>query len=1071
MIMTRHILSCIVIILGMVSSVLAVPGKDVVVDGNLTKIPLGNHLAYYLDHDRELTIDGISSPGFQGRFRSFTSETPSLGYSSAALWARFVLVNPETSATRVILEYAYPAIDDVSLYIPEKKGFSVKRGGDRHPASIKEIPSRTITFPLDLEPGRHVCYGRITSSGSMVVAMNLYERNYFRNQQVRDMTFFGLYFGVMLALVAYNLLIFFAMKETSFILLALFSLSLTIYSAVHAGIAYHYIWPENPDFANISYPLFLSLSIVLAIQFSRNYLATASSMRTVDRVLQLALLFGFFAAASPLFLDYYHSTHLSIVYSLVTIMLLLSIGTFLFFRGARPAIFYLAAWAIIMIGGAYSAGGAFGLLHESLMTDWSYQIGSPLLILLLSLGVSDKINTMRKAHAGAMAAMSESEAKYRTVIDSAHDGIMVIIDHRLMYVNNSLVTMLGYSQQELLGRDFLDLFPETEMGKSMVENIYRERMNGMSAPSRYECQMLTSRGDIVDTMISAAVAVFGGFRGSIAIISDISAQNQSRRVIVEQFEKIQHQYRELEVLNTELNEAHARLISANRALLDEKEQLAATLSAIGDAVIVYNDRGLVQLMNSNAEELTGWSCTEALGAPASEVVRISDTHAADRIFRRYPLEYDSRGLDTIGIPFAMTDRHNHEKIIEINGSHIRINDCESGGVVLAIRDITGKVRLEKEILNMNKMESLGVLAGGIAHDFNNLLTAVTGNASLARSLEPGDGPVAHLLEKIEQAGRRAINLTHQLLTFSKGGEPVKKALHLDDLVRESAALILSGSKIKTRFDFDPVLLTVDADPGQISQVFNNIIINAMQAMPGGGMLVIKAENVDDISGRAPLPGGPYVAVSFTDHGMGIHREYLNRIFDPYFTTKQGGPGLGLASSYSIIKKHDGYIGVVSEPGRGTVFTVFLKASSNDAPRESKSAHRKTPGEGAILVLDDEEMILDVTSQMLEHLGYRADRARDGREAAVRYLAAREKGDPYRAVIMDLTIPGGMGGRECLDMIRKSDPDVIAIVSSGYSEDPVMSHFEKYGFRGVLMKPYTLQEVALTLDSVMKDDRD
>nr|HPI91163.1 ATP-binding protein [Spirochaetota bacterium] len=360
-----------------------------------------------------------------------------------------------------------------------------------------------------------------------------------------------------------------------------------------------------------------------------------------------------------------------------------------------------------------------------------------------------------------------------------------------------------------------------------------------------------------------------------------------------------------------------------------------------------------------------------------------------------------------------------------------------------------------------------VLAGGIAHDFNNLLTSILGNVSMARSLGSLEGRIAELFDKIEQAVKRSISLTHQLLTFSKGGEPIKKTVYLPDVIKESATLILSGSKVKPEYDIDNGLYQVYADQGQISQVFNNIIINAMQAMPAGGFLTIKARNVDDIQDIAPLPGGKYIAVSFSDQGIGIHRDNLNRIFDPYFTTKQGGTGLGLASSYSIIKKHNGYLDVSSTVGTGSTFSVYLPASdAGEIDREPESSERPG-GTGRILVLDDEEIILDVAVSMLKYLGYTPDTAADGREAIRKYTGGLEQGEPYDAVIMDLTIPGGMGGREALVELLKIDPAVTAIVSSGYSEDPVMARYEKYGFTGILLKPYKLQDISAILDASLK----
>nr|HPI89421.1 7TM diverse intracellular signaling domain-containing protein [Spirochaetota bacterium] len=725
--------------------------KELIIDSAFTESSLGPYLSYHLDTTDALTIDQISSEDRGVRFRPLSSDNPSLGYMIHPLWVALTVINRKNAPERAILEYNYPIIDDVTLFIPQKNGFIEKKGGDHYPASIKEIPYRTIAFPVTIDPGKLTCYLKIKTSGSMTVALKLYVREQFRNMQVIEMTLLGLFYGLMISLIMYNILIFFAMKEISFLYLSLFSLFLSLYSCVHTGIAFQYLWPSHVTFANASHPMFLIFTISMAIQFTRSYLDTGNSLPSIDPFLRVTMLFGLAAGFLSLVIKYHIMTQFSTLYSLIGIVVVLILGSVLFFRGKREAVFYLIAWIFIFIGGILSAGRAFGVIPETPISNWTYQIGSPILIMLLSLGVSDKLNTMKRALDRALAALKESEEKYKTVVDNAHDGILVIIDEKPIYANKNLVAMLGYDEKTIRSRYFYDLFPETPTGKELVIRMYKERMVGRDVPSRYESQMLTADGTIIDTMIAAAHAVINGKKGSICLISDITEQKKSQKIIMEQFEKIQVQYNRLEELNSELTATHEQLIQANESITIEKEQLAATLSSIGDAVIVYNAEGIITMVNPNAAVLTGWAIEEAVGKKAGDVVMLTDSHARKLIFEDYPRQYDPRGLDTIGIPFDMRDRNGSEKIIEINGTHIRKEHSQTGGVVLAIRDITGKVRLEKEILNMSKMESLGVLAGGIAHDFNNLLTAILGNVSMARSLGSLEGRIAELFDKIEQA--------------------------------------------------------------------------------------------------------------------------------------------------------------------------------------------------------------------------------------------------------------------------------------------------------------------------------
>ncbi len=507
---------------------------------------------------------------------------------------------------------------------------------------------------------------------------------------------------------------------------------------------------------------------------------------------------------------------------------------------------------------------------------------------------------------------------------------------------------------------------------------------------------------------------------------------------------------------------------AEAALADERERLAVTLRSIGDGVITTDADGRITMMNKVAEALTGWTQEAAQGEPLESVFRIINEITRERCENPVAKVLETGGIVGLANNTVLISRNGIKRVIADSGAPIIDRHSRTLGVVLVFRDITDHRRMEEDLQKAQKLESLSILAGGIAHDFNNAMMAIIGNVSLAKLYAEPGRKVFGKLEEIERAALRTKELTQQLLTFAKGGAPIKQAASLPEIIEDTARFCLMGSNVQCRFEIPEGVWPVSVDVGQISQVIHNIILNADQSMPTGGFVDIKLENVMlEPSAMLPLMPGRYVKATIHDQGIGIHREHFPKIFDPYFTTKQKGSGLGLAVVYSIIEKHDGYIAAESEPNSGTTFHVYLPALASSNPSPKIPPTPLIHGKERVLLMDDDKHILNVGREMLTVLGYEVECANDGEEALVLYRRAHESGQAFDAVILDLTIPGGMGGREAVRKILAVDPHARVIVSSGYSNDHVMSQFQRYGFQGAVAKPYRIHELSDTLQAVLR----
>jgi two-component system, cell cycle sensor histidine kinase and response regulator CckA len=521
---------------------------------------------------------------------------------------------------------------------------------------------------------------------------------------------------------------------------------------------------------------------------------------------------------------------------------------------------------------------------------------------------------------------------------------------------------------------------------------------------------------------------------------------------------------ELACVNRTLELENAERLQAERAARNSEQTLRTLMDIMPVGVFLTDQDGTVQYVNEFLVEWFGYGREQVTTLDAWFALAFPDP--------------DYRREMAAAQRAAMAQGRNAEAVaakpfdarVTCQGGSVRhvlfSNQVQGEQAIVVVVDITDRELAQEQSLKVQKLESLGVLAGGIAHNFNNALTGVLGFISLTRSTLLQDSQHSHeYLQFAEKAALRAAGMAKQLLTFARGGEPVKKALSLSKLVSEVAALALNGSKVHCKIEMPESLPLVRGDEGQLIQALSNIVINAMQAMPGGGTITIRAQS------SMPGCGDPnhcenveYVSLSISDQGHGISEGDLSRIFDPYFTTKSTNTGLGLASVHSIVYRHGGHVSVTSQPGIGTTFTLCLPSTREAMQPDGEPAAQLqllgagSRAGGSVLIMDDDETVRVLSRKMLAFLGYQAVVCADGKEAVSLYKTSREAGSPFLAVILDLTVPGGMGGVEAARQILAIDPAAKLIVSSGYSFDPVMARHKNYGFCGAVAKPYKAEEL-------------
>jgi len=626
--------------------------------------------------------------------------------------------------------------------------------------------------------------------------------------------------------------------------------------------------------------------------------------------------------------------------------------------------------------------------------------------------------------------LEESRKYINNVIKSMNDMLIVITpDGKIKTINKAVERTLGYSEEELVGQSVSIIFTgedsitlqQTLFDGSIIANLSQSK----------EKIFISKDGKRITVLFSSSVLhdEHDRIQGIVFLAHDIT-----ERKLIED------------------------------ALITSEEKYRLVVDNANEAIFVAQN-GIIKFVNPKTMQISGYLEEELTSKTFVEFIHPDDRQmVVERHQKRL------QGEDIINSYITrIIDKQGDTRWIELNvvsifweGKPATLNFME---------DITEKRRMEDDLLRVQKLESISILAGGIAHDFNNILTGIMGNVSLAKMLVNMREKAFERLTDAEKACLQAKKLTQQLLTFSKGGTPIIKPTPIRELLEESISFVLRGANTKCAFSIVDNIWNAEVDAGQIGQVISNLIINADQAMPEGGLINVQAENIIlDDKNPIMLKSGEYVKITIEDHGIGIPEENIKRIFDPYFTTKQRGNGLGLTIVYSIVKKHNGQITVESQLGIGTKFQIYLPAFLTDIKvKREKLEDKLIFGKGKVLVMDDEEIIRNLAYEMLSSMGYEVTAATDGYEATELYRNAKESGDPFDAVIMDLTIPGGMGGKEAIKKMAEIDPNIKSIVSSGYSDDPVMSEFQRYGFKDFIAKPYRTSELSKVVHRVIAGD--
>jgi PAS domain S-box-containing protein len=639
-------------------------------------------------------------------------------------------------------------------------------------------------------------------------------------------------------------------------------------------------------------------------------------------------------------------------------------------------------------------------------------------------------------------ALRKSEEEFRQVYEHMAIGVArVSLDYLIEAANDAYCSMLGYSEKELIGKHLKDItHPEI-----LDENLSKQSQlaRGEIDHFRMDKTFIHKNGSVLYGILDANLIRNVDGKPSYFIGSALDITDRKK---------------------------------AEDALRESEEKYRLLVENADEAIFIAQD-DIIKFPNPKTLELTGYSEEELATTPFAEFIHSEDRQMVVERYRRR-LNGESPPSD---YAFRIINKSNSVLWVQNNVAPTTWDGRPA--TINLLRDITEKRRLEEQLSQSEKLEAIATLTGGIAHDYNNLLSIIVGNLGLARQDAKPGSEQAQFLNEAEKAARKVGDLTHELMALSRGGGPIKELGPIRELLMASADVISADSGITVNVSIQGDLWPVPHDSRKMATVFRNVVQNALEAMPAGGEFTIQARNLlvedgDAVSG-SPVKPGNYVRIQFRDNGKGIPEEYLDKIYDPYFSTKpmgvQKGMGLGLATAHAIVKKHGGEIIVESTPDAGATVNIYLPAQPEEGDGEdgkpvssatqSTVADRQAPM-GRILLMDDEEMLRNLAKQMLNRLGYEVKTVKDGIEAIEVYRKQLGSANPFDAVILDLTIKGGMGGEQALRELLKIDPDVNAIVASGYFNDPVMTDFHDYGFKGAMAKPYEMKDLRGAIEKVL-----
>ena len=1061
---------------------------------------LSKHLSYIEDRAGTLSIEDVALK--TGEWAKNTSGFVNFGYSPSVYWFRADIRNGPQAEGKALLEVDFPSLDYVELYSPDKAGgWSAVCTGDRRNFDSRPIRDPNFLFPLDLGPDVTTVYLRVRNAGSLRFNARLYSERGYIERKNSILPRLWLLYGMLVLVAAFYFFIFALLRDRVYLYFALFSSILFLYQISHRGYAFQFLWPGNPEWANIALPVFMNLSGMMASFFIRSVMETRSGSPRFDRLLALS---GFIVFPLSVTLAFIIPLAL---YLQVTYMLLMvfTAAVIIYFmtalrKGDRFAGYFIAGLGGVAVFAVIGTLTAFGRLPLNFLTEWSTELGFLWLVFAASGGMIERMKALTDGLKSSKieqeknielltranqelaatneelnAAMEElsatneefeaqneeliaaenelkaSEEKYRNLVENINEAIYSIdAEGVIIYISPAIEKIIGFTATELSGMRFQSLIPREDL--EFVTARFSELALGEIKPSVYRIRTKAGEYRWV-TSISRPIFRKGCFVGANGVLTDI----------------------------------HERKEAEDR-VLQERNFATTIIDTLPGIFFIMDGKGTLVRWKGRikGDDAFGYGPEEVRSMSALEMVEPRDRDiAAAKLHEAFV-----KGQTSVEITFM---RKNGDRL----AFHVAVSRMRLDGEDYLIGigfEITDRKRAEEEcektriqLIQAQKMEAIGTLAGGIAHDFNNMLMGIMGSLDLIRLILNRDGQVdrSAILNYIEialESSRRSAEMTRRLLTLSRKSGLQAVPMDINETIAAVYRLCRNTLSKSVKLDFREAAepLRVKAEPLQIEQVLLNLCVNAAHAMTimrpagerEGGTLTVSASLVrptDDFISQYPIAGtgGVYVMLSVKDTGVGIEEQARSQIFDPFFTTKRKdvGTGLGLAMAYTIVQQHGGFIDVASTPGEGSVFTVYLPALDEAREHPVPDAGEPVAGEGRILLVDDEKPVLGIAAGMLERLGYEVTSAESASEAME--LFERAHGD-FTAVILDLSMPG-MSGLEVYEKMRAFNPAVRVLLASGFVEDSVLADAMNSGIVGFIQKPFTITELSLKVKQVATPD--